>query len=145
MLLHYLVFGFISDVATGPVDVGTPASRIIELRNANQTVAVTLDPYDVKDFVCDLSPQLDENDTYEAITFEVTSEAAALGFEVLTGEKGPLELDGNRLQFWVAVDPAKQDSNKFNGQGSLCGIEFRTLSVKGRKAERTANFRVSQQ
>lgn len=111
--------------------------------------ADALDPSDLTEFVMDLSPWLQSNESLESYELTLSPEAIDAGIYFATD---PLRIhkliDGNRrIRFWPVIDAPDRGAPAFDGGGTKYPLVafFTTNSVPSRQFERTFLIRVAQQ
>lgn len=105
-----------------------------------------MDPADIVDYVIDLSPLLDEGESFSQIDFAVMPESVLLGLGILTvAPHEPEEFQPGQMRIWVTVDASSRADTAWQGEGSPCGIEFTATTDRSRTFQRTVAIKVLQQ
>jgi hypothetical protein len=124
--------------------------------------AQALDPRDVLDFKVALSqaaedaavaPMLLLGEGVDKLVVAVTSEAAAVGFKIVSGNVGgvtypaPFLDSSNVVNYWATVDDARRGDAVFNNDGVTVGVEITitTNNSPAREKQRTVGHKVAQQ
>jgi hypothetical protein len=148
MLVQLIALG---EFESFPVpDVVTPPERTIRLTRAGASASATqaIDPYNVLDYVLDLSELLENDEQFASATLEVLPSASLRGFAIdQGGQYGVVELDNSHILIWPRIDAARQADAIWSGQGASCSFEISmtTTSVPPRKWQKTAVVTVAQQ
>lgn len=141
--------GIYASSGGGSSDVTTPSSRTITFTPSGSSFAASqqLDPTDVLDFVLNLSPLLENDEQFNAVSIVVLPAAVALGFTILTtAPYEPEEVDDSHIRIWATVDEASRSLSAWSGQGTICSFEVTgvTDSNPSRTWQRTGSIRVAQ-
>jgi hypothetical protein len=147
MLTLYLALGIIG--GGGALPITTPPERTFVVSAEGQyfTVADSMDPSDVMDFLVDLTalPAPAEDLGRPSLSVDVTS--AALGFTILQQYPyQPVVIDNEHVRLWVTVTDGQQQARIWSFPHFDCAffVDVDTTSVPPRHYQRTCLINVQQ-
>ena len=103
----------------------------------------SMDPYDVVDYVADVSGMLEAGEAVASFNLLVPAESALLGFELKTSGGYATTLTNSELRFWASINATKQTDPAFiSGATIPVEINITTNSTPPRKKQRTLAVKV---